>query len=169
MDRARFWTIVDKTLRASQGSVEDQAGSLHEALLTLSPQEIVAFDAIFAELALAAFRTDIHAALCIVVEDSSMPGFVEFLGWLVTRGKSVYENVLRDPDSLADVDLIADSTLGSGFVYIAMQAWEDKTGNSSLDFPATTEFPAEPVGSPLSNAEVRAKLPRMWKRFRSAS
>ena len=168
MDRAGFWTIIDKTLRESRGDAEDQAGFIHESLLKLPEKDILSFDAIFSELALAAYRNDMHAAVSLVIDDCSVPGFVEFLGWLIARGKSVYETAVRNPDTLADIESLGDIALGSGFVYIAMQAWEDKTGNSSLDFPPTTEFPSDPTGPPWNVADTPVKLPKMWKRFRRA-
>ncbi|MEO5978010.1 MAG: DUF4240 domain-containing protein, partial [Chryseolinea sp.] len=47
------------------------------------------------------------AAAYTIHSGCSDDGFADFRGWLISRGKSVYENSLSSPDNLATLGLKA--------------------------------------------------------------
>jgi len=56
--------------------------------------------------------------------------FLSFRSWLIGRGRALYERVLVDPDSLADVSGLR---FGAGhnaerFGYVAMELYEERHG-----------------------------------------
>jgi hypothetical protein len=166
MDRASFWQIIESSLREASGDNETQVDCLQSALDALPVKEIVSFDQHFNALWCEAYRQDLWTALGLISKGRTELTFMDFRAWLVSRGQQVFEEVLKKPDTLALVVKKGENCEIEGFQYIALQAWEDKTGKDSLDFPATDlEHPKTPVGETWHPAEYPTKLPLLWERF----
>ena len=54
------------------------------------------------------YRIELWGAAYLLNGGCSDDCFEYFRGWLITQGRAVYEAVLADPDSLADVDNLTD-------------------------------------------------------------
>ncbi|HHQ6600568.1 TPA: DUF4240 domain-containing protein [Serratia fonticola] len=76
--------------------------ALDSALRQLSPEELIAFKKRFTELHNQAYRWDLWAAAYIMGGGCSDDGFMDFRDWLISRGQSVYEAALINPDTLAE-------------------------------------------------------------------
>jgi hypothetical protein len=94
-------------------------------------------------------------------------GFLDFKGWLVSRGEKVFEAALAKPDSLAKVVSPGECCEAQGFHFGAQLAWARKTGK------AVTEFPDSPLGpgkggisgEPWDEDALPKLLPKLSKKF----
>ena len=91
-------------------------------------------------------------------------GFDDFRGWLVTRGRAVFEAALADPDSLADVvttdelsEVACEDVLGA--------AWEAHQQLTGRNLPAgSARAPRPELGEGWDfddDAEMRRRYPRI--------
>lgn len=139
MDKAGFWNIIDKSRHAAGGDPERQLDSLGELLAEMSPEEIVSFDRHLSEYHARAYHWDLWGAAYIIGGGCSDDGFLDFRGWLISRGEKVYEAAMSNADSLAAVVEDHDGECQvEGYQYIAWQAWEEKLANRTMTSPSTT-------------------------------
>jgi hypothetical protein len=130
----------------------------------------VSFDTHFRECLRAANRTDLWAAVTLL--DGfwvSTDAFQDFRSWLVSRGRAVFERVLRDPDSLAGAVEPEDDFEFEGFCYIAGRVWEEKSGRNRQEMYGKAGPPGQatgPEGEQLDEAELERRFPKLWARSR---
>lgn len=167
MDQAKFWNLVDQSRTAADGDPEEQLEHLREQLLALEPDEIVAFDKRLSEHHMQAYDWGLWGAAYLIGGGCSDDGFADFRGWLISRGKQAYDAALADPDSLAKIVKEHDGECQvEGYQYVASQAWEEKTGRDSDEFPRH-DIPArrEPAGESWEEDELEARFPKLAKKF----
>jgi hypothetical protein len=166
MDRAAFWKIIDTSRRQARGDVDDQLEILPELLSRLSVKEILDFDRIFTEYWVRAYTWELWAAAYIIGGGCSDDGFMDFRGWLISRGEKVYEAALADPQSLTRVVKVDDECQIEGFQYVARQVWEQKTGKDTGDFPDTgVSVPLDPTGKAWEEDDLEQHYPKLWKKY----
>lgn len=73
-----------------------------------------------------AYRNDLWAACAATRSHYTDDGFIDFLFWLVSRGKEVYMNALNDPDTLADIDIPEGAADFEKYGYVACYAYAKK-------------------------------------------
>jgi len=138
MDKNLFWQIIGAV--NSQVAGDDYAGILRvtqEELRKHSPEDIAHWGGIQRCYRDLADTSGVFAASCVLNEYMSDDSFMDFRMWLVSQGREVYMAALKNPDSLADLELPEDiqSTMGTRFErygYVANYAYED-TGRE-IDF-----------------------------------
>ena len=169
MDRATFWKLIDSTRAEADGDHDGHVEILKERLQALEPAEIVAFDRVFRECSAGAYTWGLWGAAYIIGGGCSDDGFIDFRGWLISKGQKAYEDAIRDPESLIRVVTEEDGDCQyEGFQYVASQAWEAKTGKGMNEFPAQrVEEPREPVGRRWAEEgdELERRFPRLSKKF----
>lgn len=166
MDDATFWQLV----LAAQGPGGDDAHAarLRERLLSLPPEEIARFDLRFRELHASAVRQELRAAGMLLNRGhGSDDGFKYFRNWLISRGRATFESALVEPDSLADIPMIADSSAEfESFGYAASEAYHLATGRE-LEF-SQSEVAFQQVEAQDYRDEpdaIRRQLPRLWSKY----
>ena len=167
MDQAGFWSIIDKSREAAGGDPYEQLETLGELLSEISPDEIVSFDYHLSAYHARAYHWDLWGAAYIIGGGCSDDGFMDFRGWLISRGEKVYEAALSNADSLAGFVEDHDGECQvEGYQYIASQVWEKMTGKSLDDFPAH-DLPngQEVAGKPWEEEELDARFPELTERF----
>src|SRR5688500_17495446 len=107
MNLEQFWKLIEQTHAESSGLPERQFNLLVQALVQMSERDIIDFDCFFEILMGRAYTTDVMNA-AYVVTSCGDDSFMDFRGWLIAQGKTIYENVLRNPDSLADIVTVED-------------------------------------------------------------
>ncbi len=171
MDKAQFWRLIEAAKAKSGGECEEQVELLEKALVKLPPEEIIAFDRILDELCDEAYRWDLWGAGQLINGFCSDDGFFYFRSWLVAQGKTVYENALANPDSLADVvgpDF--DNAECEPLLYIAGTAYKAKTGqelpypDDFVENPSGQYVAHEPAGPKPNVDNASAFYPRLWAR-----
>jgi hypothetical protein len=95
---------------------------------------------------------------------------MDFRGWLISRGREVFEAALADPDSLAtcvpDSDQAQVETQVEGFQYVAKQAWAAVSGKKYGDFPRhPIEYRREPLGEAWEEDDLPTLFPKLAKKF----
>src|SRR6185369_7755120 len=125
MDQAGFWKIIDKSRMEADGDPEEQLEILGELLQALPPDEIVSFDRYLSEYHARSDHWDLWGAAYIIGGGCSDDGFMDFRGWLISRGEKAYEAAMADPESLVNVVKDHDGECRvEGYQYIASQVWE---------------------------------------------
>ena len=152
MDENTFWELIEKTHRASPHKIAIQYELLVQELVKLSPDEIIAFEAIFYTMYGRSNKANLWDAAAIIACGCSDSGFGAFQGWLIAQGRTIFENALRDPESLADVvepqrryDIINGSISGAAY-----DAYELMTGRKK---PQTVYGPFTFIGELQVNVD----------------
>ncbi|MEU7770998.1 DUF4240 domain-containing protein [Micromonospora taraxaci] len=191
-----FWEVVERA-RAGAGPAADQArqdgqpSAVTEALVSeltrLSLPQIVAFDRVLSDVLAQADTWDTCAA-CWIIEYGflSDDGFSDFRAGLVGLGRSPFESVVNDPDSLAGHPAVQEIGASEGrglwigderFLYAAQKAYERLTGDPDAFWDAVyaaEPATAQPSRSPVptderwdlrSEDEWRRRLPRLAELF----
>lgn len=161
MDPDRFWAIVDGVATP---------GGLHARLEVLALPELVAFERRHDRLTHEAYDWGVWGAAYVLHGGCSDDTFSDFRAYLVSRGRTVFERTLADPDSLADVDDLDDEG----------EEWEDwssptmavmhrRTGEHDFAGPPDPDRPAwgEPSGEQWDEDgdELDRLFPRLTARY----
>ncbi|MEO8671974.1 MAG: DUF4240 domain-containing protein [Tahibacter sp.] len=167
MDKMQFWNVIDASRNDSEGDPEAQLDALRERLTGLSESDIADFERIFSEYHDRAYDWGLWGAAYVIGGGCSDDGFMDFRGWLISRGEKAYEAGLADPDSLVDVVTDNDDYCQvEGFQYLASEAWEAKTGKSADGLPrAKLPFREKPDGEEWAEDALTVRFPRLSARF----
>lgn len=115
MNEELFWQIV----AGAQGSAE----KLKRLLLACSKEEMVSFHQLLDEMLYQLDREDIHE-----ITDGSDDGFEYIRLWIVSQGRSYFEEVLQDPTQAPrDAD---EEQENEAFGYAVWEAYEEKWGEA---------------------------------------
>jgi hypothetical protein len=168
MEVDEFWNIVESSKARSEGSHDRHAELLAEHLSALSPDEVIAFQRIFDELADRAYSWPLWGAAYIIGGGCSDDGFIDFRSWLISMGRDTYERALADPESLATVDLGPDGeedAFFEDFAYVAAHVYQAKTGQP-LEY-SRPEHPSEPSGEDWEEDgdDLARRFPRLSSRY----
>src|SRR5689334_13955401 len=112
MNETTFWQMIDHAKADSGGDGEEQVKLLVERLSQLEISEIVEFGFLFDTYHARAYRCDIWDAAYIANGGCSDDGFMDFRAWLIAQGQAIYEQVLADPDWLAQVAVVIEDKWG---------------------------------------------------------
>jgi len=170
MSEERFWALIGLTT-AHERNPERQIAALHSALATLPLDQIEAFEAAFSNLMARSHSWGLWGAAYVANGGASDDGFEYFRRWLISKGRKAFEQVLADPDSLAElVDPRTKAALEfEAFAYVARKAWSAKSGRpeSELANAAAIAYPRQPTGTPFreDKAHLSARYPKLWHRF----
>jgi len=104
-----------------------------------------------------AYDHDLWGAAYLLNGGCSDDGFDYFRGWLIGQGQEVYENALRDPQSLRNVTGPCVSC--ENFLYIAMDAYEARTGQQ---LPPRRRARVELKGRHWDDDELPFLYPKLW-------
>jgi hypothetical protein len=172
MSEAVFWSIIDKTIQY-KADPEMQISALERELMTLSAEEIVAFESAFTQQINSAYTWKLWGAASLVHGGASDDGFEYFRRWLLAQGSRVFKEVVERPDNLADfISTMQEEPLEfEEFGSVAVDAWAKRSGRSWEDFPMPTnpdlEMGTEPRGSRFEESEeyFQSHYPKLWRRF----
>ncbi|MFJ6381287.1 DUF4240 domain-containing protein [Kitasatospora sp. NPDC092039] len=108
MDAQPFWKLVeDARCRVSDPADGDAVAAMAVNLLSTQPRdEIIAADRVLRELLAHSYRNPLWAAAYLINGGCSDDAFDYFRGWLIMQGRRVFERVLADPDSLAELPAV---------------------------------------------------------------
>jgi hypothetical protein len=167
METVKFWELIDASRKKASGDPWEQIEILVEMLAKLEPSEIVDFKRIYTELYAAAYTWSLWGAAFVIGGGCSDDGFMDFRGWLISRGEKVYREALASPESLAKSMKDQDGEgQVEGFQYAPGRAWAKKTGKDESTFPhPEVTIPHEPSGDPWEEDDVESLFPKLAKRF----
>ncbi len=156
-----FWRLVNKARKSAAG-FEDRAEQLKKLLEKLSAEEVVEFDKAYQQKMIDAYRWDLWGAAYVINGGCSDDGFHYFCAFLISEGEEIYRNALRDPESLADIEIEEDAGYEE-FNYVAAEVYEEKTG--SMLPPNELQFPSDPVGQEWDEDDLERIFPKLSKRY----
>ncbi len=169
MDKAQFWQLIEEAKEKSGGECEAQVDLIEEALLRLSAEEVIAFDRLVDIFRDQAYRWDLWGAASLINGGCSDDCFMYFGCWLIAQGQEVFENALRDPDSLSEIiePDFADAEC-EALLYVGGRVYKNKTGQempeeaiSAEKMAAAQLEPAGPRGTRWEEDELDALFPRI--------
>ncbi|MBC8060088.1 MAG: DUF4240 domain-containing protein [Clostridiaceae bacterium] len=134
MDENIFWELIDQSLKESDGELSVQYEELLSVLSNVSVEEIIEFHKIFNKHYIESYTSDLWAAAYIINGGCSDDGFDYFRGWLISRGKDVFEKALKDPSSIADIIDIEEFEEAEfeEILYLADDAYTMKTNKKDF-------------------------------------
>lgn len=153
MDTTEFWTII-----------EGAGGSpvrLHDTLAGLSRDQLVAFEGLHDEQMDRAYTWDLWGAGYLRFGGMGDDAFDYFRAFLLSRGRAVFEAAVRDPDTLADVEL-DDEEEWEDWMSPTMEVIHRETGEYDFADPSPrTDAPTEPSGADWEEDDLPARFPRI--------
>jgi hypothetical protein len=173
MSDQRFWALIQPTT-AFESDPGRQIEALKSALRKLPVEDIEGFEMAFDAQLKRSYSWDLWGATYVVHGGASDDSFEYLRCWLISKGQRVFEKVLAEPDSLAD--LLAPQVQGvlefELFAYVARNVWAEKTGRAPNQMPmaANMSYPgADPTGTAFDEdpAHLSKRYPKLWRRFGS--
>jgi hypothetical protein len=157
MDKDGFWAII-----AQADSPED----LHRRLAELSDTELADFEVHHEQAFADSYDWRLWGAAYVIGGGCGDDMFDYFRAYLIGRGRDVFEAALRDPDSLASVELDGDEEWEdwmSPSMYIA------KARTGSYAYAAPERHPPrlpEPAGEEWEEDDLDELFPRLSEKYR---
>lgn len=157
MDTAEFWTIIE--------DADGDPGRLHDTLAGLSREQLVGFERLHDEQMERAYSCDLWGAGYLRFAGMGDDTFDYFRAALISRGRTVFEAAVLDPDSLADVQL-GDEEEWEDWMSPTMEVIHRKTGEYDFADPRPrTDAPTEPSGTEWDEDDLPARFPRIARAF----
>lgn len=116
MDTVFFWKIMDYAFDKAKFDNKLKEQTILDQLIKLTPEQILEFEIIFQQMNLKANTWKNMAAHTIIEGGSSDDTFFYFRCWLISLGKYHFEETLKNPDHLADIDSPINKKYGYGEV-----------------------------------------------------
>lgn len=136
LDETIFWNIIDLSIKNTQNQ-EDQESFLINEIQKLTPKEMIGFRLRTDQLLFDTYTSELWCAAYIMNQGCSDDGFEYFRNWIISRGKEVYYNAKKDPDSLISEFMEGEDYYDfESFGYTALTAFENKTGKDLYDYIA---------------------------------
>ncbi|MFZ6643174.1 DUF4240 domain-containing protein [Undibacterium sp. TC4M20W] len=179
MNEAYFWAIV-ALARQTARTQRDVADSLEYQLCRLSPEQIIEFELHFRRLVYQAETGDVYGAGCLLNWDyMSDDGFLYFRYWLVSMGQAAYEEALRNPGSMAKLDIVHDRdgyplVNDEDYCYAIYKAYEKVAGKEIYDDLRLRESqkncvePAWFDWGYYTHEVMAEKFPTLWQNYLSS-
>jgi hypothetical protein len=99
MDNEKFWELINDSRKKSKNDPDRQIEILVSNIAKLSEEEIYEFDRIFNKYYVDSYLSELWAAAYIINGGCSDDGFDYFRGWLISQGRTIYEDTLNDPQN----------------------------------------------------------------------
>jgi len=134
LDEDLYWKIVQESLDNSNDQ-DEQEQFLIKQLQKLSYKEIIGFRLRTDKLLYDTYSSEMWCAGYIMNGGCSDDSFEYFRNWVISKGKTVYYDAKHNPDSLiSQVDEELEFYDFESFWYVALEAFQQKTGKDLYDF-----------------------------------
>jgi len=116
INKQQFWQLIEAA-RSQASNPNDGEEVVHRAtslLATYPAWEIIAAQQALWDVMADSYTNPLWAAAYVINGGCSDDGFDYFRGWLIAQGHEVFERIVADPDTLAEVPVVrASATDGS--------------------------------------------------------
>jgi hypothetical protein len=164
IDEAAFWQLIEQAKTASDGVGEQQVLWLVDALAERSVADLFSFGDWLWHFKDIAYQNELWAAAYIIGGGCSDDGFTDFRAGLIAQGKTIFEEALRDPETLADVLPEGDEGRLERMNYVATLAHEKKFGKKEPIFRGRHSMP-KLTGIEWEEKTVDVLYPKLAARF----
>lgn len=170
MNRAVFWSIIEDARQSSGGDCERQAAVIEATLRALPADEILSFGNMIDELVIESYQKALWIACDLINGGCTNDGFEDFRGWLIAQGRRVYEQALRDADSLGSLPEVVNRSDSwkqplhcEAILAAYWEPYEQRTGRPPPLPPRDKKLVG--AGWNPTEQEIRRKLPLLSARF----
>lgn len=174
LDEDLYWQIIDNSLKNSKNQ-DSQEKFLIAAISQLTPKQMIGFRLRTDKLLYDTYTSEMWCASYLMNGGSSDDGFEYFRNWVISRGKEVYYKAKENPDTLISQKEFGEDNYYDFelFWYIALEAFEQKTGKDLYDFIDDENFTTSEGNYPNfeftwqeENPESMKKIcPQLYKEF----
>jgi hypothetical protein len=172
MSVEKFWSVVERARlqSADPSNAEEVAQRTLALLVELPAADVATLAQPLWDLRVRSYRWGLWGAAYLLNGGCSDDGFEYFRGWLLTQGRTVFEDALVTPDSLAGLPAVQRSALADeptnfeceSMYAVVWDAYRDLTGTTELPNPVVGRYPAlEGTWDFEDNEQVRRRLPRL--------
>lgn len=136
LDETIFWNTVHASLKNTK-SQDEQERSLVKEIEKLTPKQMIGFRLRTDKLLYDTYNSKMWCAGYIMNGGCSDDGFEYFRNWIISRGKATYYKAKENPDTLI-LEFVEGQEYYEfeGFWYVALTAFENKTGKKLYDYIA---------------------------------
>ena len=163
MNIDQFWQIVERVHAGSPRDMEAKCRLLAEELRALPSMEIQSFDQHLADLIWHAYSDDLWGAAFVINNGCSDDKFMDFRSTLISLGRSAFENALKDPESLVEVDIDPAWAQYQGYQSVPHKVYDEITGDSMPDY--TSRFRKPLAGRPFEEWAMSARYPKLVAKY----
>jgi len=167
MTESEFWQYATANDLASDS--DTLANELTAQLTPLDDHALATFDKHFNLRMRDSYTWELWGAAFIIAGCNSEFAFAEFRCWLISRGEAIFNQALKDPDSLSTLDVVLDKD-GHANPYldeydlIAGQIFEDRNEG---ELPFMPSGQTQPQGKRFKDKPKFLKLryPQLFSRY----
>ncbi|OPX56977.1 Protein of unknown function [Oceanospirillum multiglobuliferum] len=173
MTEQQFWDIINVSLVQNAPGSDAQYQAIGNSLAQLSPDQLIGFENQLNYQKIRAFTFPVLMANFILQSYINDDIFEDFRLWLISFGQARFNQILEQPDVLADFCEIKDpieEITGEGLVFAALEAYEQKTGQKDfLKHLTRTEEPEIQYDWPESQQGLARLMPKLYSRYWDSS
>ncbi|RED22190.1 uncharacterized protein DUF4240 [Flavobacterium cutihirudinis] len=165
MEEDLFWKIIQTTKDSSNGNFELQQEELANELRKLAPEQLILFDNSFRNLRGQANTWELWGAIYIIHGGCSDDSFTDFREWVIAQGKSFYNKIVSDPDSLAEMNADEIEEFDwEGFGYLPRLVFEELTNQK---MPRAFQEKLETTGNKWEEDgdDLKHLLPKLFAKY----
>lgn len=167
---AEFWNLIERAKRKAFGDIDEQIEILTEVLSERPVEDIIEFGRILNYYCALSYTSDLWAAAYIIQGGCSDDMFDYFRAWLIAQGRSVFENAMENPESLAKIISVenAEEIEGESFLYVAQDAYQRKTGGGFDEFfdrQGVINLPEIDLDWEEDDDSLKKKFPKLYEKF----
>ncbi|MEW5677229.1 DUF4240 domain-containing protein [Flavobacterium enshiense] len=165
LDENIYWNIITTSLKKTDNQ-DDQEQSLINEIEKLTPKEIIGFRLRTDKLLYDTYNSEIWCAGYIMNGGCSDDSFEYFRNWVISRGKETYYKAKENPDSLiSEVNGDMEYYDFEGFWYVALEAFNRKTGKDLYDYIDNDNFKTNEGNYPQINFNWEEEEPESMRRI----
>lgn len=166
LDEDLYWKIIDNSLKNSKNQ-DGQEKFLISEISKLAPKQMIGFRLRTDKLLYDTYNSEMWCASYLMNGGSSDDGFEYFRNWVISRGKDVYYRAKENPDSL-----ISEKDFGEEdfyefelFWYVALEAFEQRTGKDLYDYIDEDNFTTKEGNYPQFEFTWKEESPESMKKI----
>lgn len=165
LDEDLYWQIIDKSLKNTSNQ-DDQEQFLIKEIFNLTPTQIIGFRLRTDKLLYDTYNSEMWCAGYIMNGGCSDDSFEYFRNWVISRGKETYYNAKQNPDNLiSEIVEEAEFYDFESFWYVALEAFQHKTGKDLYDYIDYDNFKTSEGAYPQFEFTWEEENPESWKKI----
>lgn len=176
MNEGEFWKIINYASEVAGEDQEKEQQLIIQKLSEYPAEQIVDFELIFTKKLIAINDFEILAAATIIEGSITDDGWLYFKCWLVSRGETIYNETIKNPEYLASVTQMGVVADFESMLYVSTEAYKKSTGKTEVDesFPREIAFKkglnyesdgARMVGKDWKPEDLPKLYPKLWNKF----
>lgn len=176
MSTEKFWDLIKGINKECGENPELEIRWLKEKLEELPPEQVAGFICLFWSYREAANKYGLWSAAIVIKQGCSIEEFMRFQAWLISQGKDIYMEVLKNPDVLADIKVpklsnFEELSCVGNWVYMRMtgkgldeayfpdEIWKyQQEVEKQMEYHPLIEYPLEIKG-------LKFAFPKLCKRY----